>query len=86
MVNLKESIVPVPKKARKSEVKKEIIPKAFIDHVVTLGFQENDANVLYDNKDDWIGISTGKLMFDFSVQFSKCRAISIISTRFKKVK
>ena len=63
MVKLNESIVPVPKKARKSEIKQEVVPKAFIDHVVTLGFQENDAKVLYDSKDDWMGISKGMLIF-----------------------
>ena len=59
----KDLIVPVSKKVKKSETRKEIIPKSFVDHVVTLGFKENDANVLFDNKDDWMGISTGKLVF-----------------------
>ena len=50
------------KKSVKSEakkVKKESIPKAFIKHIRSLGFQEADASVLYENKDDWMGISTG---------------------------
>lgn len=56
-------IIPL-KKSRKSEakkVKKEIIPRAFIEHIRSLGFQETDASVLYENKDDWMGISTGWL-------------------------
>ena len=54
-----------PKKYRKSEakkVKKESIPNAFIRHIRSLGFQETDASVLYENKDDWMGISTGQLI------------------------
>ena len=53
--------VLMPKKARKPQAKKESIPKAFIDHIRSLGFQETDAYVLYENKDDWMGISTGRL-------------------------
>ena len=51
----------MPKRAKKSKVKNEVIPKAFIDHIKSLGFMENDAPVLYQNKDDWMGLSTGKL-------------------------
>ena len=51
----------MPKKVKKPQAKKESIPKAFIDHIRSLGFQETDANVLYENKDDWMGISTGRL-------------------------
>ena len=53
-------------KSRKSEakkVKKESIPKAFIDHIRKLGFRDSDAEVLYENKEDWMGISTGWLTF-----------------------
>ena len=60
-VRRKVSDVVPPKKARKSLVKKEVIPKAFIDHIRKLGFRDSDAQVLYENKDDWIGISTGRL-------------------------
>ena len=52
----------VPKKVRKSKVEKLKIPKAFIDHIRSLGFPETDAHFLYENKDDWLGISTGWLI------------------------
>ena len=51
-----------PKKSRKLEAKKESIPKTFISHIRSLGFQEADAIVLYENKDDWMGISRGRLL------------------------
>ena len=60
-IRTKIADVSIPKIVRKSKVKKEVIPKAFIDHIKSLGFMENDAPVLYQNKDDWMGLSTGKL-------------------------
>ena len=53
--------IVLPKKVRKSTTKKEVIPKAFIDHIRKLGFRDSDAEVLYENKEDWMGISTGWL-------------------------
>lgn len=51
-----------PKKVKTSEVKRvKKIPTAFIDHIRSLGFTETDADVLYENKDDWMGMSTGWL-------------------------
>ena len=73
-VRRKVSDVVPPKKARKSLVKKEVIPKAFIDHIRKLGFRDSDAQVLYENKDDWIGMSTGGL----SEASSKIEATFII--------
>ena len=58
-----------PKKVKKSEVKKESIPKTFINHVRLLGFQETDASVLYENKEDWMGISTGWLIILYVFRF-----------------
>ena len=45
----------------KRKVTKEEVPKAFISHVISLGFQSCDAEALYENKDDWMGLNTGKL-------------------------
>ena len=48
----------------KRKVTKEEVPKAFISHVISLGFQSCDAEALYENKDDWMGLNTGKLEYD----------------------
>ena len=61
-VRIKAPEVLKPKNVKQSEIKKENIPKAFINHVRLLGFQETDASVLYENKEDWMGISTGWLI------------------------
>ena len=53
----------LPKKVDKSSVKKQAVPKEFLDHIRALGFQEIDARILYEHKDDWMGISTGWLKF-----------------------
>ena len=60
-IKFKAPEVIMPKKVRNSEVKKESISKSFIKHIRSLGFPETDASVLYENKDDWMGISTGRL-------------------------
>ena len=39
--------------------KKVTIPSKFINHILSLGFNEEDAANLYEHKDDWMGISTG---------------------------
>ena len=49
---------------RKSKVTKKAIPKTFIKHILTLGFQESDSQVLYENKDDWLGMQKGRLITD----------------------
>ena len=56
-----------PKKSRKLEVKKDVIPKGFMVHIRKLGFRDSDAKVLYENKDDWIGVSTGELRLHYSL-------------------
>ena len=43
--------------------KKENIPEKFIKHVLSLGFQESDAAVLYKDKENWIGASKGRVLF-----------------------
>ena len=48
----------------KRKVTKEEVPKAFISHVISLGFQSCYAEALYENKDDWMGLNTGKLEYD----------------------
>ena len=35
-----------------------MVPEEFIQHIVSLGFNENDAPRLYEEKDNWMGIST----------------------------
>ena len=62
-VNVKGSEALPLKKTRTAEVKKESIPKTFMKHIRTLGFQETDAHVLYEDKYDWMGISTGRLFY-----------------------
>ena len=55
----------VKKRIGKKIVKKEAekkIPKKFIAHIVELGFDAKDASRLYENKDDWLGISSGGLI------------------------
>ena len=65
-VSTKVSKAVLSKRARTSKTKKEAIPKPFVDHIRKLGFRDSDANVLYENKDDWIGVSTGKLRLQYS--------------------
>ena len=48
-----------PAKNRKI-VTREEIPKTFIEHIVRLGFQESDARVLFENKEDWMGLTSGQ--------------------------
>ena len=48
---------------RKLKVLKKDIPEKFIKHILSLGFQETEGQVLYENKDDWMGFSTGKLEY-----------------------
>ena len=65
--NIKRKIeveIPTRKKVtkRKAETPSaEVIPEKFKKHVLSLGFQESDVTVLYENKDDWMGIQTGML-------------------------
>ena len=46
---------------RKSRTAKNYIPQDFMKHILALGFQESDSHVLYENKDDWIGMQKGWL-------------------------
>ena len=46
-----------------SEEKKVKIPSEFIEHILTLGFDKNDAKRLYDQRDDWLGVHTGGQLF-----------------------
>ena len=39
--------------------KKKTVPAEFIKHVLDLGFNEEDAPRLYEDKDNWTGVSTG---------------------------
>ena len=45
--------------AKEKREKKVKVPEKFIKHIVSLGFQESDGAVLYRNKSDWMGLSTG---------------------------
>jgi len=51
----------IAKKTVKQKAEKKI-PKKFIAHIVELGFDAKDASRLYENKDDWLGISSGGLI------------------------
>jgi len=44
------------KKTVKKEMKKKLSSK-FISHIVELGFDAKDASRLYENKDDWLGMT-----------------------------
>ena len=54
-----------PKKRRlegsnQNATKKKVkVPSEFITHISSLGFGKEDASRLYNQKDDWMGISTG---------------------------
>ena len=52
--NLKRQKIEV-----KSREKKVNIPSKFIKHILSLGFDQADASRLYEQKDDWLGISSG---------------------------
>ena len=40
--------------------KKQVkIPSKFIQHILSLGFNEEDSSTLYEHKDDWMGINSG---------------------------
>lgn len=62
----------VPKlqtKKPKKVIEKKNIPPSFMNHILSLGFNENDALVLYENKEDWMGLTSGngqhRLIFRF---------------------
>jgi len=62
MVNrsVSENSIKTKTVAKKKTVKKEmkkIIPTKFISHIVELGFDAKDASRLYENKDDWLGMT-----------------------------
>ena len=46
---------------RKQRVTKDEVPPKFMKHILSLGFQESDAPVLYESKDEWLGLHTGEL-------------------------
>ena len=48
---------------RHEKIKKVEVPLEFIEHILTLGFDKNDAPRLYDQKDDWMSIHTGGQLF-----------------------
>jgi len=66
---------------------KKEVPKEFIEHIVKLGFDAKDAMLLYESKDDWLGMSSGGRVFcsvrgcKFSTHlssdalFEHCRAV-----------
>ena len=56
----------LPKKQRLSQAKQrdqidiekiENIPETFTQHILSLGFHETDAVILYQDKENWMGIS-----------------------------
>ena len=60
--NIRLPDIELSKKIKKSQPKKQPVPKEFLDHIRALGFQEIDASILYEHKEDWMGISTGWLI------------------------
>ena len=48
----------------RNESKKKVkVSTEFMNHILSLGFNEEDASRLYDQKDEWMGISTGGSLF-----------------------
>ena len=41
------------------ELKVNKIPSKFVNHILSLGFNKEDAQRLYEYKDDWLGINSG---------------------------
>ena len=66
-INFKPNTTCISKRQKvclsSSEEKKVKIPSEFIEHILTLGFNKNDAKRLYDQKDDWLGVYTGGQLF-----------------------
>ena len=58
-----------PRKKSKPVVRVKNMPKEFIYHILSLGFNESDAAVLYENKEDWMGLSTGWLPVSIKFYF-----------------
>ena len=43
-----------------TKLKKKVkVPNEFIRHILSLGFNEKDSPLLYEHKDDWLGINSG---------------------------
>merc|ERR1711935_426539 len=61
MVKIKKRVTESKneKEDESSKQMKKVIPKKFIAHIVTLGFNAEDAARLYESKDDWLGMSSG---------------------------
>ena len=41
----------------------DLIPSSFIKHIKGLGFKEDNAGLLYDNKDQWIGMKSDGIIY-----------------------
>ena len=61
-----------PKKTKKRKLenygpnlvkKKKKLPSEFIEHILSLGFNRDDADRLYEEKDNWTGVSSGGKLF-----------------------
>ena len=51
------------KKATKRKAETAEIPEKFTKHVLSLGFQESDVPVLFENRDDWMGMGLESRIF-----------------------
>ena len=47
----------VSKNKVKKTIKAKEIPKKFLNHVLALGFQAEDAPLLYEHKEQWVGVA-----------------------------
>ena len=55
-----EAVKKTRKRKHESSVKrKKNVPVEFIQHIMSLGFDENDAPRLYEEKENWLSISSG---------------------------
>ena len=60
----------IPRKKRVKEVKIENIPETFIKHILSLGFGQEDAPRLYEDRDCWLGMkSSAKVICAHKVSF-----------------
>ena len=57
--SIKDTNINLKSKRRTEKGVKDEIPAEFIQKITRLGFQDSDAQVLYESKDDWMGINTG---------------------------
>ena len=67
---------------KKSIENKENIPEKFMKHIVSLGFKETDADVLYKDKENWIGASKGRVPFVHAIYSRVTEVLAFLLDHF----